>query len=163
MIVTEAGRAADEVGDGEGPEQPHLATTPTCSPCVDEPCSTVLVGGIAARAHDDDHALGLRVADVVEQLVAAGRSAAAKRSITSCTMAGRGGIVAVARPRGAWKNTSGFWAVPRITGCVRGQARARNAATVQLVDDDARMTSSLIEELDLGDLVTRCGSRRRSG
>ena len=60
-------QGGDELGDRERPVQPHAQHADLLAR-LERPLD-VLGGGVAARAHDDDDALGLGVAEVVEQVV----------------------------------------------------------------------------------------------
>ena len=66
-------RPHEQIG-GKGPIQPHLQDTDLVS--ASRQCVNGLVRGLRSRSHEHDHALGLGVADVVEQtIVAAGHRA----------------------------------------------------------------------------------------
>ena len=67
-----------------------------------------------AGAHHHDDALGIGRANVVEQLVAAADDFG-KLVHDRLHLGGRSVVVGFAVSR-IWKNTSGFWAVPRSTG-----------------------------------------------
>ena len=53
----------------------------------------------------------------------------------------------------AWKNTSGFCAVPRTTGASGVSPRARKASDVVVADERAQVV--VVEQRDLVDLVRR--------
>ena len=93
----------------EGPVQPDLQHAHLFA--ARDQVVDGLVRGLRARAHDDDHALGLRVAGVLEQPDTGGRSASRTRPSRSRRCPGR-------RRRRGWR--------PRAPGRRRrGSARSR--------------------------------------
>ncbi len=69
MVLTVAGRASRKCFDGEGPVQADLEHADLLA--ARDQVLDGLVGRFGAGAHDDDDALGIGRADVVEQVVLA--------------------------------------------------------------------------------------------
>ena len=65
------GHGVEQVGHRERPEQVHLHDAQLRAARVQE--LDRLARGLGARAHEDDHAVGVRGAEVVEQRVTAAR------------------------------------------------------------------------------------------
>ena len=87
MVLTRGGQRREEVLDGEGPVQAdleHADLLAARGQVLDR-----LLGGLGAGAHQDDDALGVRRADVVEQVVLAAGLSCANLSIAFCTMVGQ--------------------------------------------------------------------------
>ena len=117
------GQRRDEVLDRERPEQPHLQHADLLA--VGDEVLDGLVRDLGARAHHHDHALGLRVADVVEQLVVRGRCARRSGPSPSRRYRGRRGR-SRCRPRAPGRRRRGS-APCRAAPAGRASARAGGA------------------------------------
>ena len=114
-----------------------------------------LFGSLCARAHQHNHPLRIRRAVIIEQVISAARRAA-KRSITYCTIPGTAAWKGLQASR-AWKNTSGFCAVPRIIGRSGLSALCRKSIRY-LSSTIARIVSSPMGRI----LPTSCEVRKPS-
>ena len=124
---------------------------PTDSPAADQGVDR-LADRAGARPHEHDDPLRVRGAAVVDEAVAPARPLGEARPSRPARSPGTASWKGLAASR-AWKNTSGFCAVPRTTGRSGGHATGAEAMTSSS-RISARMSSS-VEQRDLVDLVAR--------
>ena len=147
QLLDGGGQGADELGDGEGPEQADLQDADLLA--LLEGVLDVLVGGVAAGAHDDDHALGLGVpVVVVEAVVAAGEGAEAVHLLLHD--GGAGGVVGIAGLAGLEEGVRILGRAADHRG-VGGQGQGAELGHELVRHHVAEVR--VVEDLDLGDLV----------
>ena len=132
MRRTEAGRHAADKCATENGRNSRTCRTPTFSPLALQGrcCSRAVSAPEPIRIR---HPFGVARARRNRTDGSAGRSARAKRAMAPATIAGTRAWKGLTASR-AWKNVSGFCAVPRMNGC-SGLSAARAMGAHQIVVD----------------------------